>query len=132
MRRVAFAMLGLGCSITLVACGSSDTNSASSVCAKIEESGVGANCSQEEPAGLGIGATEKYAFDLPSVPGEGGQVLIFDDANTYEKTVEAYAEMASLAGPHRYGNEEALVFVQINEGLSTQDGETVKSIVDNL
>lgn len=93
---------------------------------------MGANCSVDEPSGLGIGATERYVFDLPSVPGEGGQVLVFDDANTYEKTVEAYAEMASLAGPHRYGNDQALVFVQINEGLSMQDGETVKSIVDDL
>ncbi|MDH6284930.1 hypothetical protein [Prescottella agglutinans] len=102
------------------------------MCAKIEKSGVGANCSQDEPGGLGIGATENYAFDLPSVPGRSGQVMVFDDPKIYKKTVDAYAEMSGLAGPHRYGNERALVFVQINEGLSAQDGKTVKSIVDGL
>ena len=105
---------------------------AAAVCVKIVELNVGANCTEAEPVGLGIGAIEKYEFELPSVPGESGQVLLFSDKATYDKTVAAYDEAASLAGPHRYGSPSALVFVQINEGLSAAEGQKVEQLVAGL
>ncbi len=77
-------------------------------------------------------STEVYDFDLSSVPGEGGTVMAFDDVDLYQKTVQSYEDAAVLAGPHRYGSEPALIFVQINEGLSSSDGQKVKGIVDSL
>lgn len=105
---------------------------AAAVCKKIVELNVGVNCTESEPIGLGIGATEKYEFELPSVPGESGQVLLFSDKATYDKTVAAYDGAASLAGPHRYGSPSALVFVQINEGLSAAEGQKVEQLVAGL
>ncbi|MBR7193759.1 hypothetical protein [Gordonia sp. SCSIO 19800] len=81
---------------------------------------------------LGIGATEKYEFELPSVPGESGQILVFSDRKIYTKTVAAYDEAAALAGPHRYGSPNALVVVQINEGLSAAEGQKVERLVAGL
>lgn len=103
-----------------------------SVCSQIEDAGIGKNCAPGNPTGLAVAATEKYDFDLPSVPGEGGTVMIFDNADQYRKTVKSYDDAAFLAGPHRYGSENALIFVQINEGLSSSDGQKVKDIVDSL
>lgn len=103
-----------------------------SVCSQIEEAGIGENCVLGEARGLAVAATEVYDFDLPSVPGEGGAVMVFDDPEQYRKTVESYADAAFLAGPHRYGSDSALIFVQINEGLSSDDGQKVKDIVDSL
>lgn len=107
-------------------------STAESVCAQIEEAGIGANCVRGEGNGLALAATEVYDFDLPSVPGEGGAVMAFDDVDLYQKTVQSYEDAAFLAGPHRYGSEQALIFVQINEGLSPSDGQKVKGIVDAL
>lgn len=58
--------------------------------------------------------------------------MAFDNGALYRKTVQAYEDAASLAGPHRYGSESALIFVQMNEGLSSSDGQKVKEIVDSL
>ncbi|MFD4268192.1 hypothetical protein [Rhodococcus sp. NPDC058481] len=107
-------------------------DAAAAVCQMIVDLGVGANCTESEPEGLGIGADEKYEFELPSVPGESGQVLVFSDSKIYDKTVAAYDEVASLAGPHRYGSSNALVFVQINEGLSAAEGQKVEQLVSGL
>lgn len=103
-----------------------------SVCAQIEDAGIGKNCAPGTAGGLAVAATETYDFDLPSVPGESGTVMIFDNADLYQKTVKSYDDAAFLAGPHRYGSENALIFVQINEGLSSSDGQKVKDIVDSL
>ncbi|WP_431839980.1 hypothetical protein [Gordonia hongkongensis] len=105
---------------------------AAAVCEKIVELGVGTHCTKSEPGGLGIGATERYEFELPSVPGESGQILVFSDRKIYTKTVAAYDEAAALAGPHRYGSPNALVFVQINEGLSAAEGQKVERLVAGL
>ncbi|MDV6230633.1 hypothetical protein [Rhodococcus cercidiphylli] len=107
-------------------------STAESVCAQIEDAGIGANCVRGEGNGLALAATEVYDFDLPSVPGEGGAVMAFDDVDLYRKTVQSYEDAAFLAGPHRYGSEPALIFVQINEGMSPSDGQKVKGIVDAL
>lgn len=105
---------------------------AAAVCQRIVDLGVGANCTESEPRGLGIGADESYEFELPSVPGESGQVLMFSNNKVFDKTVAAYAEVAELAGPHRYGSSNALVFVQINEGLSAAEGQKVEQLVSGL
>ena len=107
-------------------------SAAERVCAEIERAGIGDNCARGEGTGLQLAATEVYDFDLPSVPGEGGSVMAFDNVALYQKTVQAFEDAASLAGPHRYGSESALIFVQINEGLSSSDGQKVKEIVDSL
>lgn len=110
----------------------SDSSAAERVCAEIERAGIGDNCARGEGTGLQLAATEVYDFDLPSVPGEGGSVMAFDNVALYRKTVQAFEDAASLAGPHRYGSESALIFVQINEGLSSSDGQKVSEIVDSL
>lgn len=107
-------------------------SAAKRLCAEIEKAGIGGNCVRGEGTGLQLAATEVYDFDLPSVPGEGGSVMAFDNVALYRKTVQSYEDAASLAGPHRYGSESALIFVQINEGLSSSDGQKVKEIVDSL
>lgn len=131
---VAIAAFGAaGCSSDDAAASSESTSpDAAAVCQMIVDLGVGANCTESEPGGLGIGADENYQFELPSVPGESGQVLVFSDNKIYDKTVAAYDEVASLAGPHRYGSSNALVFVQINEGLSAAEGQKVEQLVSGL
>lgn len=57
---------------------------------------------------------------------------MFSDRKIYDKTVAAFDEVASLAGPHRYGSSNALVFVQINEGLSAAEGKKVEQLVSSL
>lgn len=120
---VTLALLGLGCA---------KKPTAMEVCKSVEATGLGANCRAGTPAGLGAGATEKADFDLPSVPGKTGQVLRFDREETYTSTESAFAGAAALAGPHRYGSKKALVFVQANDGLSTDNGKRLKSVVDGL
>lgn len=66
------------------------------------------------------------------MPGESGQVMVFSDSKIYDKTVAAYDEVASIAGPHRYGSSNALVFIQINDGLSAAEGQKVEQLVSGL
>lgn len=106
--------------------------SGTDVCKRIEATGVGANCREGKPGGLGAAAVERVEFDLPSVPGEGGSVMRFDRESFYESTEEAYGKAAMLAGPHRYGSKKALIFVQMNQGLSMDEGRKVKAVVDGL
>ncbi len=131
----AAAVSAVGVLLFAAGC-SSDSSEADTtpedVCAQIEEAGIAENCVLGEGTGLALAATEVYDFDLPSVPGEGGAVMAFDDIGLYEKTVQSFEDAAFLAGPHRYGSESALIFVQINEGLSSSDGQKVKEIVDAL
>lgn len=105
---------------------------AMTVCQKIEATGVGKNCREGKPGGLGAAAIEDAAFDLPSVPGKGGAVMRFENEGAYDRTVDAFERAAMLAGPHRYGSKRALIFVQMNEGLSMEDGRKVRSVVDAL
>ncbi len=39
---------------------------------------------------------------------------------------------AVLAGPHRYGNLSALIFVQMNSGTSKSHGRKTEKLVGNL
>ncbi len=122
----------LAAAAAVVVGGCSSKPTAMSVCQKIEASGVGAKCHEEKPGGLGAAAVERAEFELPSVPGKGGSVLRFDREEFYTTTEDSYGKLAMVAGPHRYGSKKALVFVQMNEGLSLADGKKVKAIVDGL
>ncbi len=118
--------------VLVTVAGCSSKPSAMSVCQKIQASGVGTNCREDKPGGLGAAAVEEAHFELPSVPGKGGAVLRFDRESFYDSTEESYGKAAMLAGPHRYGSRKALIFVQMNEGLDLTNGKKVKAIVDGL
>ena len=112
--------------LTLVGCAKKPT--ALETCTKLALSG----CREDKPEGLGAAATSKATFDLPSVPGEHGQVLRFDREDAYVQTEDAFQRAAMLAGPHRYGNKRALVFVQANSGLGLDEGKKLRAAVDAL
>lgn len=102
------------------------------LCRTLEQAGIAQGCERTLPGGISARARLRYDFDLVSVPGKGGSVLSFETADDYEATVSAYAEVAVLAGPHRYGNRDRLVFVQLNEGAPLDVGDRVRSIVEGL
>lgn len=123
---VALAMLAA----LTVACAKKPT--ALEACKKIEAAGVGANCRESPPAGLGGAAMAKAEFDLPSVPGKTGQVLQHADDGAFDKTEQGFAGAAVLSGPHRYGNKAKGIFVQANIGLPAAEGQKLKAAVDAL
>jgi hypothetical protein len=102
------------------------------VCGKLVQAGVAASCREKKPEGLGAAAVEAADFDLPSVAGKTGQVLRFEKAVYYQNTYDAFAAAALLAGPHRYGSEKRLIFVQMNSGASLEDGKRAKGVIDSL
>ena len=117
----------------LVAVGCHAKPSAMSVCTTLVSSGVAANCKDGGPAnGMGAAASEYVVFDLPSVPGETGQVLRFDKSSDFDATTKAFDAMAALAGRHRYGSSGALIFVQLNSGASTEVGKKAEDVVNKL
>lgn len=91
--------------------------------------GILAGCVQKPPKGLNARASEYFDCELPSVPGEGAGVMVFAKPEDFAATVKGFEEMALLAGSHRYGNEKALVFVQLNENASVDVGNKTKAIV---
>jgi len=117
--------------LSLAACAGAD-NSALGVCNKLQANGIAANCRAEKPSGLGIAAVEKVSFELPSVPGKTGQVLKFNKAIDYESTVRAFDSVALLAGPHRYGAEKALIFVQLNASAPADVGVNTNELLKKL
>ena len=125
-RNVALAAL-----LLLGACGPKKPTGAE-VCAKMTSAGLAANCREAKPGGLGAAAIENYAFDLPSVKGKTGQIMRFEKPEYYTTTVSAYQGAAAIAGPHRYGSEKALIFVQLNDGASLDVGKKTKALVDAL
>lgn len=116
--------------LALVGCSKKPT--AADVCQKLTGQGLAANCHEAKPGGLGAAAVERFDFDLPSVPGKSAGVMRFDKEETFDSTVRAFEGAAVLAGPHRYGNKKALIFVQANEGLSLEEGKKLKAAVDGL
>ena len=106
--------------------------SAMEVCQSLVKIGIAANCREGKPAGLAADARRAAEFDLPSVPGKGGSVFSFDNAEAFDDTVKSFHDAKVLAGPHRYGNRKALIFTQINVGLSMDLGDKVKALIDAL
>ena len=130
MRRLGTILGAVLVSLTVAACSKPPT--ALEVCHKLEVAGVAANCRTEQASGIGAAASEKAAFDLPSVPGKGGQVLLFEKDSSYESTVETFTKGAMLAGPHRYGSPKTRIFVQMNDGAAAVVGARAKAVVDAL
>lgn len=126
----------LACAVGLVvtcACGTSTAKpTAAEVCAKLEAAGIAKGCVEEKPTVINARASKMVAFDLVGTPGKRGHVLSFAAVDDYAATVEAYKAAAMLAGPHRYGSEKALIFVQFNDGASLDTGARAKSLVDGL
>jgi hypothetical protein len=116
--------------VSLLGCNKSVTSM--DVCGKLVQAGVAAACREKKPEGLGAAAIEAADFDLPSVPGKTGQILRFEKSDYYQKTYDAFAAAALLAGPHRYGSEKKLIFVQMNSGASLEDGKRAKAVIDSL
>lgn len=106
--------------------------SAKDICAKIEKRGLGVRCVKETPGGIGSAAIAKYGFELAATtsPDARGQVLQFRSVADYDATVRAFDGAAVLAGPHRYGNREALIFVQVNKAFD--QGSGMESLIEAL
>lgn len=105
---------------------------AASTCAKLEAAGVAKNCQPKPPGGLGAAAKEAVDFELPSVPGKGGQALAFESEDAYKGAVKTFEAASFLAGPHRYGNDKARIFVQLTESTPADVGAKAKAVVDGL
>ncbi|XXY23346.1 hypothetical protein WME88_27420 [Sorangium sp. So ce216] len=105
---------------------------AAEACAKLEAGGIAKNCAEVKPRALTARASQNFNFDLVEVPGKTGQVMSFAAEDDYNATVEGFKTMAILAGPHRYGNPKARIFVQMNEGASLEAGKRAQSIVESL
>ncbi|MFO0590324.1 MAG: hypothetical protein U0441_22470 [Polyangiaceae bacterium] len=118
--------------ICVLAAGCGTTPAAQDVCAKLEAAGVARGCHEVKAEVINARARTKYDFDLVHVPGEGGAVLDFAKDDDYETTVKMYEAAAMFAGPHRYGNAKARVFVQMNAGASLEEGKQVKALVEGL
>lgn len=118
----------------LLACGSAAPPTAADVCARLEHDGiaVAGSCVRAQPDGANARARERYDFNLVSLPAERGAAMTFATADDYRATVETYASLAMIAGAHRYGNERALVFVQLNHDAPLDVGDRVRAIVDGL
>lgn len=125
--RTALMVVGL----VFLAC-SAKKPSAMDVCKKLEADGVAAKCAADTPGGIGAAAKERVTFELPSVPGESGQVLSFEREDFYDSTEKAFAAAAALAGRHQYGSKKALIFVQLNSETGADVGAKAKAIVDGL
>ena len=120
---LALVLLPVGCSKPVTAIG---------VCGKLVEAKLATDCKTTPAAGLGLAATEHAEFNLPSVLGKTGQVMLFDRDAFYTSTVDAYGKAVAIAGPRQYGNPKARVFVQINSGASSEVGAKTKAVVDAL
>lgn len=146
---VALEVLWVVAALALVGCGDSkksggdggekeeskggdDRMSAKDACETLAKAVGGSNCKEGKPGGLGAAAWAKYDFDLAEPKGKGCGVYEFKKSADYEATVKAYAGAATLAGPHRYGNAEKLVFVQCNSDMPRPDGEKLETAVKKL
>jgi hypothetical protein len=127
MNRIALVgvvMFAVGCSKKPV--------TAMEVCQKLVEGGIASNCHEKTPEGLAADARREAEFDLPSVPGHGGAVFSFDKAEAYDATAKIFEDAKVLTGPHRYGNKKALIFTQINKGMSMDLGDKAKTLIESL
>jgi hypothetical protein len=125
-------MKAIMCAVFVAVVGCTPKPEASAVCKQVEAAGIGTGCKEDKPHMLSGRAKAKWTFDLVNVAGKTGQVLSFADAEAHQATVKAFEAAGMLAGPHRYGSEKALIFVQMNDGASLDDGKKVKALVDAL
>lgn len=110
----------------------SEAVSAENACKKLAKSVGGGECTKGQPGGLGAAAWENYGFELSEPKGKTCQVMSFKKAADLASTEKAYDGAAALAGPHRYGNKDALIFVQCNSGMPRPDGEKLEAALGKL
>lgn len=122
----AVAVFALSCSAL------SPKPSAEEVCKKLETMGIAKSCREVKPLGLSAAARTRIDFDLVSVPGKGGAVMAYDSPEAFRSCVEAHQAAALLVGPHQYGSQKTLIFTQINESLSLEDGKKVRAMIEGL
>lgn len=118
--------------ISAAALGCAKAPTAQDACSKLEAAGVAKGCREVKAEVINARAKTKYDFDLVHVPGKKGAVLDFAKDEDYEATVKAYEAAAMFAGPHRYGNPKALIFVQMNTDATLEEGKQVKALIDRL
>lgn len=109
---------------------------AAAFCATLEREGLATRCTRVAPQAISARARLRYDLDLASVEGEpdafDGAVMSFDDAEDFDAVEHAYEELAAIAGPHRYGNRDALIFVQLNQATPLEVGDRVRAMVESL
>jgi hypothetical protein len=111
---------------------STSVASAKAICEALTSKGFGTNCTEDKPGGLGAAAWERYAFDLPDPKGKTCQILTFKTDADFQATLKAFDGAAALAGPHRYGNAKARVFVQCNSDMPRDAGSKLEQAVAEL
>lgn len=102
------------------------------VCDKLVAAGIVNACTTATPGGLTASATAGVNAELVSVPGKACVAWQFAGDAELASVEAAFSAMASLAGPHRYANKGARIFVQCNAGLSAPVGARVQAIVSAL
>jgi hypothetical protein len=117
---------------TLSAFGCGRRSSALDVCLKLQNAGLATSCHSVTPTGPGAAAIESASFELAELPEHDGAVYRFENAASYDKTVDAFAAAAALYGPHRYGSRKALIFMQVNSDAPSDIATNVKNVVDGL
>ena len=125
---IVLAVVLVGCGLT----GQLSPPTPESVCAELVTAGIATNCRRTVPGGAGSRARERYDFDLVSVPGEGGSVFSFDTDADYDWTVDFYADLALVSGPHRYGNRDRRIFLQMNKNVPLEAGDRTRAIIEGL
>lgn len=109
--------------------------SAGDVCQKLEAAGVASKCQVGSKGDLGVigrSASEYVTFDVPSVPGKAGKVLLFRNAADYAEAITDFEAAATLVGPHRFGSSTALIFVQLPRTASADVGAKASGVVSAL
>lgn len=105
---------------------------AKAVCDKLAAAGFGSGCKQTEPHGLASAAWLAYDLELVEPKGKTCGVFSFKRTTDFDATTKAFDKAAALAGPHRYGNAKALVFVQCNKGMERSKGEELEKVISSL
>ena len=116
--------------LCLVGCSGPPT--AMSVCERLAKEGIGTACRIGATGGIAADALERVEFDLPSVPGKGGQVLLFTSESQYLAAAEGFEKVRGLTGTHRYGNQAKRVYVQFNNEAPYELGIKARKIVAGL
>ncbi len=129
--KIAIGSVGLLATVLLVGCGGGGVT-AEAACKKIEAAGIAKGCKEVKPEGLNARAASKWDGELVAVPGKMVGAMSFTDDEGFQATTKAFEGAAMLAGPHRYGNAKARIFVQANSGLSLEEGKKLKALVEGL
>jgi hypothetical protein len=101
-------------------------------CEVLTKAGFGSGCKEDAPKMMTARASAVFVFKLAQPRGESCQVLSFKGSGDYDDTVEAFAKMSMLAGAHRYGNANRLIFVQCNKDMPLENGRELEAAIAKL